>query len=368
MNPNISICIPNYNSEKYIAYTLESVFGQSYHDFRLYIIDNCSTDKSLEIISRFKDSRIQILENKRHLSITENFNNCVSQCETEYLCIMHADDIYASDYLEVMHRALAKYPKAGIAHCDFSVIDEQNRVINHFRSNLKRQKLPLNSCSYFMRTPIEELPLLLKVPYIICPAVMYRKSIFEKVGMFNANYRQVEDWDFFVRVLLNDIPILFVNEKLFYNRIHDSATNQHRSSLIKYREQLSFFRHTYDLLCQKGLNIDWNLHQAYQMVFQVILWDIKEDLLKNECAEAKKKLEFLVNEVPIYNNPILRYFVALMIKLGPGGGGLLDKLAKLYLTFKKDSGKKIWQENLLMYSFVSSSLLGCGFSLTLINN
>lgn len=337
MPPLLTICVPNYNSERYVALALESILKQTYMDFNLVVMDNCSTDRSLEIIRGFKDPRLRILTHGQHVSITENFNLCIQQCDTNYLCLMHADDRYEPDYLEIMVSAMDRYPDAGIGHCDFKIMDEQNQIIDHFRSNLKRQAFPSNTQTFSIRPPMEELSQLLRVPYIICPAVIYRKSVLEKVGVFDTRYKQVHDWDLFVRILINQIPFLFVNKKLFINRVHNSTTNQHRKSLVKYKEQLSFYRNVFHLLNQKQLNIDWTLTQAYKKVLQIILWDIKEDLLHGQRQDAKRKLEFIREEEPLLNNRALSYSLLPMIGLGPTGGFLLDKLAKTYLSLRRIS-------------------------------
>lgn len=335
MNPKVSICIPNYNSEKYIAFTLESILGQSYQDFQVSIIDNCSTDDSLGIIKKFKDPRISVVKNKNHVTITENFNNCVNHCQTEYLCIMHADDVYETEYLKTMIEGLDQHPESGLAYCNFRVIDDQNRTIDDIRSSLKYQRFPSSTSPFFVRPPLEELSLLLIVPYIICPSVMYRKNIFDRVGLFDTSYQQVEDWDFFIRVLWNQYPFLFVNKKLFFNRVHNSTTNINRKSLVKYKEHVSLVTKAYHQLALKKLEVSSTLRQAYQQVFQIVLWDIKEDLLKRDHEGARKKYLFLRESVPIYNNFLSSYSLMTMIGLGRNGGIILDKLAKFYLSLKK---------------------------------
>ena len=63
-NPNFSICIPNYNYGKYIGDTLKSVLSQTYQNFEVIVVDNASTDDSLEVVKSFKDDRIKLFINK----------------------------------------------------------------------------------------------------------------------------------------------------------------------------------------------------------------------------------------------------------------------------------------------------------------
>ena len=71
-NPNFSICIPNYNYGKYIGDTIQSVLNQTYQNFEIIIVDNASTDDSIEIIKSFKDKRIKLFLNKYNIGFAPN--------------------------------------------------------------------------------------------------------------------------------------------------------------------------------------------------------------------------------------------------------------------------------------------------------
>lgn len=90
-----SICIPNFNYEKYIGETIESVLAQDYEDFEIIIADNCSTDNSWEVIQKYasKDNRIKAYQNKFNLGFAGNLDRVTSFANNDYLILLSSDDI-----------------------------------------------------------------------------------------------------------------------------------------------------------------------------------------------------------------------------------------------------------------------------------
>ena len=77
MRPLISVCIPTFNSEKYIIECLQSVLNQTYTEFEIIISDNDSSDDTLNLIESFKDERIKIFKNEKNIGMGNNFNKVV---------------------------------------------------------------------------------------------------------------------------------------------------------------------------------------------------------------------------------------------------------------------------------------------------
>jgi glycosyltransferase involved in cell wall biosynthesis len=84
-NPKVSVCIPVYNCEAYLANTIRSVLAQSLTDFELVIIDNASTDRTAEIISGFEDPRLRSLRNEKNLGMMGNWNRCLEEARGEFI-------------------------------------------------------------------------------------------------------------------------------------------------------------------------------------------------------------------------------------------------------------------------------------------
>mgnify|MGYP002626020842 CR=1 FL=1 len=127
--PAISVIIPNYNTEKFIASTIESVLNQTFSDFELIIVDDGSSDNSVAVIQSYaaKDPRIQLVENP-HKGLSHTRMDGLSKASGEWINYMDSDDLIHSKTLELMMRC-ASDPSVDmiqIRHSDFSETSELN--------------------------------------------------------------------------------------------------------------------------------------------------------------------------------------------------------------------------------------------------
>jgi glycosyltransferase involved in cell wall biosynthesis len=116
--PLVSVVTPVYNAEKYLAQCIESVLAQTYENWEYVIVDNCSTDRSLEIAQRYaqQDSRIRVHQNGDFLSQLQNLNHTMRQIssQSEYCKVVHADDWIFAECIDRMVKVAEAYPTIGI--------------------------------------------------------------------------------------------------------------------------------------------------------------------------------------------------------------------------------------------------------------
>jgi len=138
--PLISICIPSYNSERFIAFTLKSVLAQSFTDFEIIIADDKSTDGTVSVIKSFSDARIKLIQNECNLGIGENWNKVLSCAEGKYVKLLCGDDLLYPGCLARQVRVLESPANAAVvlAICNSNVIDEHNGII-------LRRRFPLST-------------------------------------------------------------------------------------------------------------------------------------------------------------------------------------------------------------------------------
>ena len=112
--PTLCICIPCYNVGAYLTETLNSIKAQTYQDFRVKILDNCSTDNTVEMarkfISEHPQLNIQIIEFSEFVNAEQSVARCSRHFDCEYAAIFHGDDIYDSQILELSLQELEKNP------------------------------------------------------------------------------------------------------------------------------------------------------------------------------------------------------------------------------------------------------------------
>lgn len=197
VQPRISVCIPVYNCEKYIGLTVESVLAQTLQDFELLILDNCSTDGTLQIIRRYDDSRIRVIENKTNIGMEGNWNKALSEAGGEYIKILCADDLL---YPTCLQRQLAVYEDAansGVALvcCGRDIINEHNNKL--LRRNFKGHQGRMPGKQAITQT-IRAGTNLIGEP----TAVLIRADVLTKAGGFDADIPYLIDLDFWCRILL----------------------------------------------------------------------------------------------------------------------------------------------------------------------
>jgi glycosyltransferase involved in cell wall biosynthesis len=140
--PRLTIGLPVYNGEKYVAESLEALLGQSFTDFELIISDNASTDSTGDICRRYEkqDSRVRYFRQPRNIGLAPNHNFVAEKARGELFKWGSNDDLYARDLLERCIDALDKYPDVVLAHSWTAKVDDLGTMTEAF-------KYPLNTAS-----------------------------------------------------------------------------------------------------------------------------------------------------------------------------------------------------------------------------
>lgn len=133
----VSIIIPNYNYAKYLESCIQSVLNQTYQSFEILIIDDCSTDNSIQIINKFLvDNRIKLLVNSENKGVCYNRNKGIEESKGEFICLLDPDDYWLPNKLE---KQLNKMKEQG-ANLSFTDIDVlKNQEIIHTRKHYYRK-------------------------------------------------------------------------------------------------------------------------------------------------------------------------------------------------------------------------------------
>ncbi|MCS7336763.1 MAG: glycosyltransferase [Verrucomicrobiae bacterium] len=131
MKSRVICAIPVYNGEQFIQQTLESVAAQTQRPDRVVVLDNCSTDRTPEIVKNFRGLALEYVRNPTNLGLFGNFNRALELApETDYLHILHADDLIEPRFYEVLTGLLEDCPGRGMAWCLDERIDENNRRLS----------------------------------------------------------------------------------------------------------------------------------------------------------------------------------------------------------------------------------------------
>ena len=133
--PLVSVIMPCYNSERFIAESIDSVIGQSYPNFELLITDDGSTDNSVEIIKNKveKDNRIKLFILKERIGIAKARNNSLSHAKGRFIAFLDSDDIWTSNKLSTQINFIINN-NIGFSYSDYELIDEEERKTKSSRT------------------------------------------------------------------------------------------------------------------------------------------------------------------------------------------------------------------------------------------
>jgi glycosyltransferase involved in cell wall biosynthesis len=138
--PKISVIMPLYNAEQFVKKSIESILTQSYEDFELLLIDDCSTDNTLEVASSIKNSKIKIVNNERNMGIAFSRNKGLDLAEGQYIALMDDDDLTVPNRFEIQVNYLGMHNEIDIVGGRHCVIDERDQVIWTCRDPLNNPK------------------------------------------------------------------------------------------------------------------------------------------------------------------------------------------------------------------------------------
>jgi len=233
-NKLVTIGIPVYNGEKFIAQTLESIINQTYKNLEIIVSDNGSSDTTVEIIKEFanRDSRISLNQNKENLGYSGNLNKIIELANSKYIAIYHSDDIYEPTIVEEQVRFLDENKELAGCFTLGKMIDENGKEIKN-RFNLKYRKSKKNvilDLDYFLDR------MCTKGNILICPTSMIRKSTYTRIGGYNEKIKYIEDLDMWIRILqFEKLGIIMKN--LINYRIHSKQGSSYYSNIK--REELA---------------------------------------------------------------------------------------------------------------------------------
>jgi glycosyltransferase involved in cell wall biosynthesis len=127
--PTLSVLMPNYNHSKYIGEAIEAILNQSYRPIEVIIIDDASTDNSIEIIKQFikKHPILRLITNDRNMGANHNLNKLLELAKGDYVHFAAADDKILPGFYEKSMNLLSRYPQAGLCSTLSLIIDEENR-------------------------------------------------------------------------------------------------------------------------------------------------------------------------------------------------------------------------------------------------
>lgn len=208
--------VPNYNHGHYLIETLDSILGQSLKPAEVIVIDDASTDNSIEIIESVtnRDPTVKLLRNQSNTGPLVAVNSALKEASGEYVYAIAADDKILPTLFEESVDLLERYPQAGLCSSDMGCMDQQGNSTGEYRAGVVEQASFLS--------PSEILTALYKDPaYIIGGTTVFRRSALEEAGRFPPQLLNLSDW-FAERAIALKHGACYIPRILFVWRLAES--------------------------------------------------------------------------------------------------------------------------------------------------
>ena len=241
----VSVVVPNYNHARFLSKRIESILQQTYQDFELILLDDCSTDDSREILSQYADDpRVTIEFNKVNSGSTfKQWNKGVRFARGKYIWIAESDDYADERLLERLVAALDGDPAITFAYCRSWCITEDDRVEGFGDWHLDLLDPQLWKADFCMDGREHCRKYSVRSPVVAnSSAAVFRKAAYETVGGADENLRLCGDWKFWAAMALAG-KVAYVNEPLNYFRYHSSSVrNKSVRDVVDVMEKLHVIR------------------------------------------------------------------------------------------------------------------------------
>ena len=215
--PKVSVIIPTYNAIAYISETVASVLSQTFTDFELLIIDDGSSDGTLEWASQIVDPRVKFISQTHQGKPFAN-NRGIADAQGNYVAFLDHDDIWEPTKLEKQVRCLEDNPAIGLVDTCLFIADEQG--------NIKNEVITLYAEGEVWKKMLE-------FNLIACGSTpMVRRCCFETVGVFDEKLFPSEDWDMWIRIA-SRYPFAVVKEPLARWRQHSNNTSNNWQRMLQ---------------------------------------------------------------------------------------------------------------------------------------
>ena len=208
----ITVYMPNYNYGKYIDDAIKSVLTQTFNDWELLIIDDESTDNSLQIINKYKNhKKIRIIKQKNKGLNTTN-NIAIRLSNSEYITRLDPDDYLDENFLLVLSKSLDKNKKYGLVYPDYYIVDKYKNIKNiHIHSKINKKNTLKDSPAHGACT-------------------MFRRDILLNIGSYDEIFKCQDGYDIWLKFIQKYNP-LNINLPLFYYRQHEISLSKKKQDI-----------------------------------------------------------------------------------------------------------------------------------------
>lgn len=317
MKPEVSVIMPAYNTETYIAQAIESFLAQTLNNIELIIVDDASRDRTLEVARSFNDKRIKVLVNEQNLGASGSRNRAIKEAQGEWVAVLDADDWYAPNRLETLLQ-VAYSENADIVADDLYIVNNSQRsawstLIRESGENINDLKIidPI----YFVETDVygkRGLHLGLSKP------IFNRDLLIKNSVEYDKNLTVVQDFWLDMKCLVLGAKFVLLPQPYYYYRCREGSlvySNQ-KNNLEQCCQKVVEFMEEEDIVNKnpklaRALTNNLAVFQRNLAYYRVVE-QIKQkswSLALNEMVNNPNFFVHLIDQIPGIINRRIKYYI-----------------------------------------------------------
>lgn len=292
----VTLVMPVFNGENYLNRSLTSIINQSFKEFKLIIVDDGSTDSSLEIISTFNDKRIE-LRQKQNGGKNSALNLALSFLNTDYVTFVDQDDELHHDHIYGLVSKIRQY-NVDMSICEAIVVPAKNDDFNNFKSNIdflentnysdlifKRESL----LSCFFTTELIKNPLWNK---------LYRKELFE--GLCFPEHYILDDLPMLYRIIDRTNNAVYFDFKSYFHYVRVGSVSRNPNFDLNYTKQISLITiEKFDYFAEKNFKNTSKI-QILNNTYMLVALNTAKIIINSHSSELLQEKLFLKNNFEDY--------------------------------------------------------------------
>lgn len=310
-DPLVSILIPAFNAERYVSPCVESVLSQEYGKLEVIVVDDGSSDGTLEALSRYKNIKVITQSNQGACAAR---NQALGAARGTYIKFLDADDFLHPGAIRSQVDAIQRLNSISIVYGDYSILREGavKTVSNVVIQQDSEQLAQLVMANLMTSTPL------------------HRKNLLDKVGGFDVRFKSGQEWNLHVRLAALGTQFVYHPQEIYMHRVHFS---EDRIS-IKRRKSPSRLEYEKQKMLMTLHSVEQHASAKSRAAFAARLWDIGREALREGREDLASECFDLARQLSISD---LKLFWPTLYKINHRLFGVrgAEKLSQLTLRFKK---------------------------------
>ena len=218
--------VVTFNHAPYIKQCIDSILGQTWQNLEILVVDDCSTDETVDLVKSYRDPRINLITKKKNRGVSDSTDVYLRRATGRYIATMCGDDRMATPFkIEKQVEFLKRNEWCSVVFSNIELIGERGEMLDT-RSSSVKQVLQVFESGIQNQDPKQLLnTFFLKGNVLAGPTILADMKVFHQFGSFDRRYLQLQDFDMSIRLLINGVGVAVIPEKTVSYRIRDNHMN-----------------------------------------------------------------------------------------------------------------------------------------------